>query len=161
MPPSVGVWLSCNLFLADGVFVEFANNPELFWLPISTSHKAGPVRAIKRIRRGTWQGGFQGFSRSDQCILSLTRGSFQKFCTLYIFSSKMNLFYKIHLQAFNLISTLCFITVVQRLGKSCIPVWTPSLLMQVWWAQPSRLWLVPKIEETTPWETLQKHWGGV
>jgi hypothetical protein len=24
---------------------------------------------------------------------------------------------------------LCFITVVQRLGKTCIPVWTPSLLM--------------------------------
>jgi hypothetical protein len=39
----------------------------------------------------------------------------------------------------------------------------PPLLMQVkvWWAEPTRLWLVPKIEETTPWETLQKHWGGV
>jgi hypothetical protein len=24
---------------------------------------------------------------------------------------------------------LCFITVVQRLDKSCIPVWTPSFLM--------------------------------
>jgi hypothetical protein len=32
------------------------------------------------------------------------RGSFQKFCTLYVFSLKMNLFYKIHLQAFNVIS---------------------------------------------------------
>jgi hypothetical protein len=31
-------------------------------------------------------------------------GSFQKFCTLYVFSSKMNVFYKIHLQAFNVIS---------------------------------------------------------
>jgi hypothetical protein len=29
------------------------------------------------------------------------------------------------------------------------------------WAQPTRLWLVPKIEETTSWETLQKHCGGV
>jgi hypothetical protein len=32
------------------------------------------------------------------------RGSFQKFCTLYIFSLKTNLFYKIHLQTFNVIS---------------------------------------------------------
>ena len=29
------------------------------------------------------------------------------------------------------------------------------------WHEPTRLWLVPKIEETTPWETLQKHWEGV
>jgi hypothetical protein len=29
-----------------------------------------------------------------------------------------------------MLSPLCFITVVQRLGKSCIPVWTPSLLMR-------------------------------
>jgi len=32
------------------------------------------------------------------------RGSFQKFWTLHVFSLKMNLFYKIHLQAFSLIS---------------------------------------------------------
>jgi hypothetical protein len=31
------------------------------------------------------------------------RGSFQNFCTLYIFSLKMYLLYKIHLQAFNVI----------------------------------------------------------
>jgi hypothetical protein len=30
-------------------------------------------------------------------------GSFQKFCTLYVFSLKMNLLYKLHLQAFNVI----------------------------------------------------------
>jgi hypothetical protein len=66
---------------------------------------------------------------SDQYVLKL-HGSFQKFCTLYVFSLKMNLFYKIHLQAFNVIS-MCFITAVQRLGKSCIPVWTPSLLMRL------------------------------
>jgi len=35
-------------------------------------------------------------------------GSFQKFCTLYVFSSKMNLFYKIHLQAFNVISIVLY-----------------------------------------------------
>ena len=36
------------------------------------------------------------------------RGPFQKFCTLYIFSLKMNLFYKIHLQAFNVISIVLY-----------------------------------------------------
>jgi hypothetical protein len=36
------------------------------------------------------------------------RGSFQKFCTLYGFSLKMNLFYKIHLQAFNVISIVLY-----------------------------------------------------
>ena len=36
------------------------------------------------------------------------RGSFQKFCTLYAFSLKMNLFYKIHLQAFNIISIVLY-----------------------------------------------------
>jgi hypothetical protein len=37
-----------------------------------------------------------------------TCGSFQKFCTLYIFSLKMNLFYKIHLQAFIIISIVLY-----------------------------------------------------
>jgi len=32
----------------------------------------------------------------------------QKFCTLYVFSLKMNLFYKIHLQAFNIISNVLY-----------------------------------------------------
>ena len=73
----MGVWPSCNLFLANGVLLELANNPELFWLPISRSHKADPARVIKRIRRGAWQGGLQGFSRSDQCILSLILKTFQ------------------------------------------------------------------------------------
>jgi hypothetical protein len=35
-------------------------------------------------------------------------GSFQKFCTLYVFSLKMNLFYKIHLQAFNVNSIVLY-----------------------------------------------------
>jgi len=34
--------------------------------------------------------------------------SFQKFCTLYIFSLKINLFYKIHLWAFNVISIVLY-----------------------------------------------------
>jgi hypothetical protein len=36
------------------------------------------------------------------------RGPFQKFCTLYFISLKMNLFYKIHLQAFNVISIVLY-----------------------------------------------------
>jgi hypothetical protein len=36
------------------------------------------------------------------------RGSFQKFCTLYVFSLKMNLFHNIHLQAFNVISIVLY-----------------------------------------------------
>jgi len=36
------------------------------------------------------------------------RGSFQKFCTLYLFSLKTNLFYKIHLQSFNVISIVLY-----------------------------------------------------
>jgi hypothetical protein len=36
------------------------------------------------------------------------RGSFQKFYTLYVFSLKMNLIYKIHLQAFNIISIVLY-----------------------------------------------------
>jgi hypothetical protein len=36
------------------------------------------------------------------------RGSFQKFGTLYVFSLKMNLFYKIHLQGFNVISIVLY-----------------------------------------------------
>jgi hypothetical protein len=43
-------------------------------------------------------------------------------------------------------------------GLSPPEVWKQ---IKVWWAQPTRLWLVLKIKETTPWETLQKHWGGV
>jgi len=41
-----------------------------------------------------------------QCIN--IRGSFQKFCTLYVFSLKMNLFYKIHLQSFSVISIVLY-----------------------------------------------------
>jgi hypothetical protein len=36
------------------------------------------------------------------------RESFQKFCTLYVFSLKMNLFYKIHLQAFSVITIVLY-----------------------------------------------------
>jgi hypothetical protein len=42
------------------------------------------------------------------CSAKLLRGSFQKFCTLYVFSLKMNLVYKIHLQAFNVFSIVLY-----------------------------------------------------
>jgi hypothetical protein len=42
------------------------------------------------------------------CVYVYIRGSFQKFCTLYVFSLKMNLFYKIQLQAFNVISIVFY-----------------------------------------------------
>jgi len=35
-------------------------------------------------------------------------GSFQKFCTLYVFSLKVNLFYKIHLHSFSVISVVLY-----------------------------------------------------
>jgi hypothetical protein len=38
----------------------------------------------------------------------IIRGSFQEFCTLNVFYLKMNLFYKIHLQAFNVISIVLY-----------------------------------------------------
>jgi hypothetical protein len=40
--------------------------------------------------------------------LKLIRRSFQKFYTLYVFPLKINLFYKIHLQAFNVISIVLY-----------------------------------------------------
>jgi hypothetical protein len=35
-------------------------------------------------------------------------GHLQKFCTLYVFFLKMNLFYKMHLEAFNVISIVLY-----------------------------------------------------
>jgi hypothetical protein len=98
-------------------------------------------------------------------------GSFQKFCTLYVFSLKMNLFYKIHLQAFNVISTVLYHN-GPTFGKvlySCLNAFVVDASdysghlirhilnaseafpkewflqqVKVWWAQPNRLWLVPK-----------------
>jgi hypothetical protein len=107
---------------------------------------------------------FATTQRDDLCqvIIFYLRGSFQKFCTLYEKTKKMNLFYKINLQAFNVI----YIVLYQgglTFGKvlySCLDAsFLMRLITQV--TEPTRFWLVPKIEETTPWETLQKHWGGV
>jgi hypothetical protein len=85
----------------------------------------------------------------------------------------MSLFYKIHLQAFNVISIVLYHN-GPTFGKvlySCLDAFVVDVshysghlirhLLHASEAFPIRLWLVPKIEETTPWETLQKHWGGV
>jgi hypothetical protein len=41
-------------------------------------------------------------------ISMIIRGSFQKSCTLDVFSLRMSVFYKIHLQAFNVISIVLY-----------------------------------------------------
>jgi hypothetical protein len=99
----------------------------------------------------------------------------------------MNLFYKIHLEAFNVISTALYqsgptfgkvlyscpnafvvdatgysVHLIRQLLNASEAFPTKWFLqfekqVEVWWAQPTRLRLVLKIEETTPWETLQKH----
>jgi hypothetical protein len=64
------------------------------------------------------------------CVNAEIRGSFKKFCTLYVLSLKMNLFYKIHLQAFNVISIVLYHS-GPTFGQSCTPVRTPSFLMRL------------------------------
>jgi hypothetical protein len=105
----------------------------------------------------------------ETCRQADIRGSFQRFCTLYVFSLKMNLFYKIHLQAFNVISIVLYhsgLTFGQVLysrldtfvvdasvysghlirhllnASEAFPTeWFLQFLEQVkvWWAQPTRL----------------------
>jgi hypothetical protein len=84
----------------------------------------------------------------------------------YVFSLKMNLFYKIHLQAFNLISIVLYHS-VPTFGKvlySCLDAFVvdaydysghlirhlinaseafPTEWFLQFWAEPTRLWLVP------------------
>jgi hypothetical protein len=61
---------------------------------------------------------------------SKIRGTFQKFCTLYVFSLKMNLFYKIRLQAFNVISIMLYHS-GPTFGQFLYSCWTPSLLLRL------------------------------
>ena len=50
---------------------------------------------------------------------------------MYVFSLKINLFHKIHLQAFNVISIVFYITAVQRLRCWCVtPFDTSSMLLK-------------------------------
>jgi hypothetical protein len=110
------------------------------------------------------------FVSNFECNNRYIRGSFQKFCTLYVFSWKMNLFYKIHLQTFNVISIALYHS-GPTFGKvlySCLNAFVLDAsnysghlirhllnaseafpmewFLQFWeqWAQPTRLWLVPK-----------------
>jgi hypothetical protein len=85
-------------------------------------------------------------------------GSFQK----YVFSLKMNLFYKMHLQAFNVVSiVLCYSgPMFGKVLYSCLDAFVfdashysdhlirhllnasevfPMEQVKVWWAQPTRL----------------------
>jgi hypothetical protein len=95
----------------------------------------------------------------------------------------MNLFYKIHLHAFNIISIVLYHSgpTFEQVLYSCLEAFVVDAsdysghlfkhllnaseafptewFLQIW--EPTRLWIVPKIEEITPYETLQKHWGGV
>ena len=64
------------------------------YLELFTDISRHPISPILEGQAELW-------SQIDFCYL---RGSYQKFCTLYVFSLKMNLFYKILLQAFNVIS---------------------------------------------------------
>jgi hypothetical protein len=103
-------------------------------------------------------------------ISLLLRVSFQKICTLYVFSLKMNLFYKIHLQAFSVISIVLYHSgsAFGQVSYSCLDAFvihasdysghlirhllnaseafpTEWFLLfweqvKVWWAKPTRLW---------------------
>jgi hypothetical protein len=108
------------------------------------------------------------------CFISTrvnVRGSFQKFCTLYVFSLKMNLFYKINLQAFSVISIVLYHSgpTSGQVSYSCLDAFVVDasdysghlirhLLsaseafptewflqfweqVKVWWAEPTRLCL--------------------
>jgi hypothetical protein len=109
------------------------------------------------------------------------RGSFQKFCTLYVFSLQMNLFYKLHFQAFNTISIVLYHSgpTFGQVFYSCLDTFVVDASdysghlirhlinasevfptewflqfweqVKVWWAQLTRLWLVPWVEPTRLW----------
>jgi hypothetical protein len=100
---------------------------------------------------------------------NVIRGSFEKFCSLYVFSLKMKLFYKIYLQAFNVISIVLYHSgpTFGQVLYSCpdafvvdVSDYTGHLIrhtlnaseafptewflqfweqVKVWWAQPTRL----------------------
>jgi hypothetical protein len=62
-------------------------------------------------------------------------GSFQKFCTLYVFSLKMNLFYKIRLQAFNVISIVLYNSgpTFGQVLYSCLDAFVVEVSNEVTW----------------------------
>jgi hypothetical protein len=105
-------------------------------------------------------------SKSSHLFLEELRGSFQKFCTLYAVSLKMNLFYKIHLQAFNVISIVLY-----HRGPTFGQVLYSCQEAVVFYVSDYSGHLIRHFlnaAEAFPtewflqfWETLQQHWGSV
>jgi hypothetical protein len=105
--------------------------------------------------------GSKDISRGQRVYI---RGSFQKFYTLYVFSLKMNLFYKIQLQTFNVISIVLYhrSPTFGQVLYSCLDAFVVDVsdysghlirhLLNASEAKPTRIWLVPKTEETNPWD---------
>jgi hypothetical protein len=129
-------------------------------------------RILRSVYEGTKHKSQSIFRWVIPVVFNIVRGPFQKFCTLYVFSLKMNLFYKIHLQSCNVISIVlyhsgpsfgkvlysCLVAfVVDASDYSCHLIrhlpnaseafpteWFLQFWEQVkvWWAEPTRLWLV-------------------
>jgi hypothetical protein len=72
----------------------------LFYILAATLNTGGPS-SIRRTRHSV-------VTRTHISCTVIVCGSFQKFCTVHVFSLKMNLFYKIHLHAFNIISIVLY-----------------------------------------------------
>jgi hypothetical protein len=89
-------------------------------------------------------------------LFKILHGLFQKFCTLYVFSLKMNLFYKIQLQALNVISIVIYHSgpTFGQVFYSCLDAFVFDAFdysghlirhllnaseVKVWWAEPTRL----------------------
>jgi hypothetical protein len=111
-------------------------------------------------------------------------GNFKSSANCFFLSLKISLFYKIHLQAFNVISIMLYHS-GPTFGKvlySCLDAFVVDASdysghlirhilnaseafptewflqfweqVEVWWVQSTRLRLFSKFEDTTPWETL-------
>jgi len=73
-----------------------------------TKRKRGKRRGGGRIRGRRGRGRRRKRRKYFKMKYYKIRGSFQNFCTLFVFSLKMNIFHKIHLQAFNVISIVLY-----------------------------------------------------
>jgi hypothetical protein len=68
----------------------------------------------------------------------IIRGSFQKFFTPYVFSLKINLFYKIHLQAFNTYNLHCALSLRSNVWESLVFLSGRLRCWCVWLLRPPR-----------------------
>ena len=80
----------------------------LYFIPLTRKFKRLPQHHFHEIFQLMFSFNLRSQFSHPQETDKIVRGSFQKFCTLYVFSLKMNLFYKIHLQAFNVISIVLY-----------------------------------------------------